>query len=83
MSWPAQAQAAWEAWFKEGQDPVSPLYKKAGTLVHPSISGGTLRTYSVVGVFVKKRKLPDLNMKGEGEMAVVEWTLSVDDVLPI
>jgi hypothetical protein len=76
-------QAAMESWFRESQDPVSPSYKKAGTLVHSSISGITVKTFQLVGVFPFKRKLPDLEMVNEGEMAAVEWSFKVDDTLPL
>jgi len=76
-------QVALELWFKEGQDPVSPTYKKVGTLIHKSLTGNTLRTFTVVGVFISKRKLPDLEMANEGEPAVVEWTFKADQILPI
>jgi hypothetical protein len=76
-------QAAMELWYKESQDPVVPSYKKVATLLHKSISGAVLRTYSLIAVFPTKRVLPDLEMSNEGEMAVVKWTLSVDDILPV
>jgi hypothetical protein len=72
-----------ESWFRESQDPVAPSYKKAATLVHSSISGITTRNFQLVGLFPHKRKLPDLEMKNEGEMAGVEWTFKYDDVLPL
>ena len=76
-------QAALEGWLKEGQTPVSPTYKKVASLIHKSASETVLRTYSLIGLFVKKRKLPDLKLDEEGGMADVEWTFSVDDVLPV
>jgi len=76
-------QAGLEIWFQESQDPVSPLYKKIGTLLHKSLTGRTLRSYTLTGVFPTKRALPDLAMENEGEAAQVEWTFSADDVLPI
>jgi len=76
-------QAAMEVWFKEGQHPISPGYKKPGTLIHKSGSGNVLRTFSLLGAFASKRVLPDLEMVNEGEMATVEWTISYDDILPI
>lgn len=76
-------QAAMEVWFKESQDPVLPSYKKVATLIHKSISGAVLKTYSLIAVFPKKRVLPDLEMQNEGELAVVKWTLSIDDILPV
>lgn len=75
--------AAMEVWYAEGQDPVSPTYKKVGTITHKSISGTNLRSYTLVGAFVMKRVLPDLEKENEGEMAAAEWTISVDDILPI
>lgn len=76
-------QAAMEAWFRESQDPVLPTYKKVGSMVSQSISGNTTVTKSLVGVFPTKRVMPDREMENEGELALVEWTLSVDDILPI
>lgn len=76
-------QAAMELWFREAQDPVSPGYKKAGTLVHFGINGVPARTFSTAGVFPTKRALPDLEMANEGEMAVVVWSMSADDIEPI
>jgi hypothetical protein len=76
-------QLAMELWFKESQDPISPGYKKPGTLIHKSSSGNAFRSFTLVGAFPKKRALPDLEMGAEGEMANVEWTISVDDLLPI
>jgi hypothetical protein len=76
-------QAALEKWFRDSQDPIAPDYKKAVTLTHESLSGKTARTFSLAGVFPKKRALPDLEAKNEGEIALVEWTFSADDVLPL
>lgn len=76
-------QAAMEVWFRESQDPVLPSYKKVATLIHQSITGSLVKTYSLLAVFPTKRKLPDLEMANEGELALVEWTLSIDDILPV
>ncbi len=76
-------QAAMEAWLLEGQDPVTPTYKKVGTLIHKSLSGAVLRTYSLVGAYTNKRTLPDLEMVNEGEIALVGWNIKMDDMLPI
>lgn len=76
-------QAVWEAWYKEGQDPVSPTYKKVANLEHSSGTGKIVRSYSLVGMFVRKRKTPDLEMKNEGELATVTWSCCADEVTPI
>lgn len=76
-------QAALETWFLESQDPVAGTYKKSGTLIMETISGTADRSYTLVGVFPTKRVLPDLELANEGEMASVEWTLSVDDIIPV
>jgi len=75
--------AAMELWFRESQDPVSPTYKKIGTLIRTSISGGNSVSRTLVGIFPKKRTDPDMEMANEGEMAQIEWTMSLDDVEPI
>jgi hypothetical protein len=74
--------AACEIWLREAQDPVTPTYKKPGTLIMKSLSGNTTLTFSLLGVFCKKRVTPDLEMANEGEQANITYTLSVDDILP-
>ena len=76
-------QAAMEVWYRESQDPVLPTHKKVGTLRHSSISGQNNRSFTLNGAFPTKRVLPDLELENEGEMAGVEWTISVDDIIPI
>ena len=70
--------AAMEEWFKKGHDPVQPDYKKDCVLVHTSISGQKEVAYNIMGTFVSKRKLPDLEMANAGDPAVVEWTCKFD-----
>jgi hypothetical protein len=70
-----------EAWFKESQGQVSPSYKKPGTLIAQPIGDDKPVVRTLLGVFPTTRKLPDFEMKNEGEMAEVEWTLSADDIL--
>jgi hypothetical protein len=74
---------ALEAWFKEGQDPVTPTYKKIGTLILKGIQDNVLATYTLPGLFIFNRKLPDLDIADEGNPAMAEWSFSADDVLPI
>lgn len=76
-------QAAMEVWFKESQGAVSPNYKKTASLIHKSNTGLVLRTFTLVGMFPTKRKLPDLKMEDEGTMGMVVWTFSIDDVEPL
>jgi hypothetical protein len=76
-------QGAMELWFKSSQDPVSPSYRKIGTLVVQSNTGSIFRTYSLLNLFPTKRALPDREMENEGEMSQVEWTFSADDIEPI
>lgn len=75
--------AAMELWFRESQDPISPTYKKPCTLTMESLSGNSDRSYTLIGVFPKKRSTPDLDKADDGEMAVITWSMSVDDILPI
>lgn len=74
---------AMEAWYKEGQDPVSPTYKKPATLSHESLSGTRVRNFTLGGLWVMKRVLPDLDKGNEGEMADVTYTLSYDNITPL
>jgi len=73
---------AMEAWYKEAQDPVTPTYKKVGILTKKDIGGNIVRSYTLQGAFPKSRALQDLSLENEGEMDTIEWTLSVDDILP-
>jgi hypothetical protein len=72
---------AMENWFRETKDPVSATYKKVGTLVQKDIEGTIRRTWSLPGLFPKKRAGDDLDMENEGDMTVIEWTMNTDDVI--
>jgi hypothetical protein len=76
-------QAAMELWFIESSDPVAPTYKKVGTLISTSISGNIAVSKSLIGLFPTKRATADREMENEGEMAVVVWTLSFDQIMPL
>lgn len=77
-------QSAMELWYTMSKDPVLPGYKKDGTLIHQSVAAAGLPSvYAIVGVFPKMRKTPEMDMTNESDAAVIEWTLSVDDVSPI
>jgi len=73
--------AAMEQWFMDSQEPVSPFYKKPGTLVLTSITNLIRKTFLIVGMFPTKRKTADLDMNNEGELHTVEWTFKADQVI--
>ncbi len=75
--------AAMEIWYREGQDPVLPTYKKPGTVIWKTVSGAVAASRTLVGAFVSKRVDPDGEMANEGEQANVTYTISVDDILPL
>lgn len=77
------AVAAMEAWYKEGQDPVSPTYKKAGTLTKPDIFGNVKRSYAITGAWCQKRSMNDIEFANEGEMDVLEYMIKADEITPI
>jgi len=72
-----------EIWYREGQDPVLPTYKKPCTITLKSISRGRSYRLSLVGVFVTKRGVPELDKENEGEMVGITWSMSADDVIPL
>lgn len=74
--------AAMEAWYKEGQDPVSPTYKKSGVLIKKGIDGTVIRSYSFVGLWVQTRSMSAVALENEGEMDAIEFTLNFDDIIP-
>ena len=72
-----------EAWLQEGKDPVSPTYKKTGTMLYKDIHGNVKMSREILGLAVSKRVDPDLEMANDGEMATPEWTFKYDDVKPL
>jgi hypothetical protein len=75
--------AALEVWLREGKDPVTPTYKKTVTVTFPSISKQGGRAYTLMGVWVTARTIPDFEMNNNGEMAEAEWMFSADEIIPI
>lgn len=72
--------AALEIWRREGIDPVTPTYKKVGTLIKRNIHGEIKSTRTLIGLWIKKRSDSDLELSNEGEPAMVEWTFSTDKI---
>ena len=72
-----------DAWMQEGRDPVLPTYKKVATVQAKDIHGKVAASYSLVGLAVSKRDLPDFEMANDGEMAEATYTFKYDDVLPL
>jgi len=71
--------SAIEAWYKEGQDPVTANYKKTGTMIYKAINDTIVKSYSLIGTWISKLKYPDTDMTNEGEPALLEVTFTVDD----
>ena len=74
--------AAMEAWFKEAQEPVSPTYKKAATLIKKGIDGTVVRSYALTGCFLSERNMTELSLENEGEMDAIEFLVNYDDIEP-
>ncbi len=74
---------ALEAWFKEGQDSVTSTYKKIGTLLSRGIQNNVHATYTLPGLYIMKRVIPDFDKANEGEPAMLEWTFKADDIIPV
>lgn len=74
--------AAMESWYKEGQDPVAPTYKKSGTLLKKGLDGTVIRSYIFSGLWVSERNMTAMSLENEGEMDAIEYLLNFDDILP-
>lgn len=73
---------ALEKWLVDGTDPVDANYKKSASLVQESIDAKQTRSWTLFGCWITKHKLPDFEMKNAGDMAEMEYTFSVDDIVP-
>lgn len=72
---------AMEAWRRESEAGLL-TYKRTATLVQLSLSGAQVSAKSILGLWPKKLKYPDLEMENEGEGAMIEVTFSADQVFP-
>lgn len=75
-------QRALEAWFLMCQDPVLPSYKRNAILIYISNSSLFLKSYTLKGLFITGRTLPDNAMDDEGAMQETEWKFSADQIIP-
>jgi hypothetical protein len=76
-------RAAMELWFRECHDPVSPLHKKLGTLTLFSQTLLNQPSWSLLGLWIMKRALPDLDLDNDGEMAGIVWTMKANELIPL
>lgn len=75
------AIVAMDLWFQEGQDPISPAYKKVGNLTNDSGNALSVYTKTIVGAWVSKEGTPDLAMGEDGDMSVIKYTIQYDGLL--
>ncbi len=75
--------AAVKAWYEEGQEPVSPQYKKPAVLILKSISGLATLSYVIEGMHLCKWKTSDNEASNEGEMHMIEVTAKGDRLRPL
>jgi len=73
---------AMQLWYREGQDPVTPTYKKAGVLTVFSGEGNSIN-WTVTGAWCSKYNIDDLDMANDADAHYVEFTIQVDDLTPI
>jgi hypothetical protein len=72
-----------EQWFLAAQNQL-PGYKRQYTLQGKPVNPAKPpKSYTLVDLFPTKRKLPDLSMENEGELATIEWTIVGLQVLPV
>lgn len=71
--------AALEAWFAQCAA-GAPGYKRNGQIHALTASGVPVRTWSLSGVWVKKRSIPEMNRTTD-EIAFYTWTMNADDVI--
>lgn len=71
---------AMELWYKQGQDPVLPGYKRTGTYIWPSLTGQTRRSFMLLGLFVAGRTIPAKDMTNEGELALATYRMRASDI---
>ncbi len=76
-------QIALEFWWNEAQDPVTLTYKKIGTLILKTLNNTVSRTFTLPGLFISQRNLPDLDLNNEGEMTNVTFQFEADDMFPV
>ncbi len=72
-----------EVWYQEGQDPVTPTYKKPATITLSSLTNNTQLGFTLPDAFVSKRVLPDRELDNDGEMSTHEYTINASQMLPL
>ena len=72
--------AAMEAWCVEGEDPISPFFKKHGLIMALNGSGLVATVWRVESAGCFKRALPDFSMENEGEMQQNVYSIKCDDI---
>jgi len=71
-----------ESWLTECTEPVTPTHKKVATILffHEQLRDIPGLKYFLEGVKIQKRATPEGELDNDGEMAVVTYTLTADEV---
>lgn len=70
----------WNQWAEAAVGVQGPLYKRPVVYTMRSGTNKNLLIANLEGVWVTKTKLPDGEMKNDGEIAIIEYTCKADDV---
>ena len=74
--------AALELWYKEGQDPVQPGYRKAGSMMFSRLNGDP-RPFELISLWISGRTIPGGDMANDGEPAMLTYKFQADEVTPV
>jgi len=74
---------AMDRWKGESEDPISPTYRKTGTLITFTGTGLEFKTESLINVWCRNRSTPALDMENDGELTVNSYVLRLDRMIPV
>ena len=72
---------AMDQWYEDSTYPAAANYKKEGGLTKYNVHGDVARTYSLKGLWCRRRATDELAMENAGEMDSIEYTISCDEVI--
>ncbi len=74
------AMSFMEQWYEAGKENTADGYKRDCLLDYLNVGGDIVKQYEVLSSFPFKFMLPDMELDNEGEIAMVEWTISADSI---
>lgn len=74
---------ALDQWYNQAKDPVTPGYRKAGSIVFERADGARILPFEFTNLWISGRTVPAGDMANDGDPALITYKFQADEITPV